>query len=150
MSLRYSASTGGFYETQVHSQIPDDAVFVPRAAHAALMEAQAAGGRIVPSPETGLPVIEAPSESAAALEARIVAAVKREAERRILAVSPVWRQLNDVRELSPEATERFQMIDAIRAASDAMEAEIAALSAQDLADYAVVENPRWPVSEEII
>lgn len=48
-----------------------------------------------------------------------VLAVKAEARRRIMAIAPEWRQLNAIRE---SETAIFAKIDAIRAASDAIEA----------------------------
>lgn len=45
--------------------------------------------------------------------------VKAEARRRILAIAPEWRQLNAIRE---NETAIFESIDAIRAASDTIEA----------------------------
>lgn len=51
-----------------------------------------------------------------------VAKIKAEAARRILEVAPIWQQLNDMREPTPEGEARFAAIDAIRAQSNADEA----------------------------
>ena len=51
------------------------------------------------------------------LEASI-AAVKAEAERQILEVAPLWKQLNDIREPTPEGDARLAAIDAIREQSN--------------------------------
>lgn len=53
-----------------------------------------------------------------------IAAVKADAARQILEVAPIWRQLNDIREPSPEGDARLAQIDAIRAQSNAQEALI--------------------------
>ena len=57
------------------------------------------------------------------LEASI-AAVKAEAARQILEVAPLWKQLNDIREPTPEGDARLAAIDAIRAQSNTDEALI--------------------------
>ncbi len=62
LGYRYSPSTGGFYVSGLHTTIPQDAVPLSAAAHAALMEAQAAGGRIVAG-AGGVPEIEMPPPS---------------------------------------------------------------------------------------
>ena len=47
----FSPSTRGFYDPQIHDVIPDDAVEISSSAHAALLEAQAAGAVIQPGPD---------------------------------------------------------------------------------------------------
>lgn len=85
----------------------------------------------------------------AAMKASKVAAVKREAERRILAVMPEWRQRNflalgvemittygadpkgwpeDMQALYAKAKEQWDQIKVLRARSDTKEAAVAALS----------------------
>ena len=55
---------------------------------------------------------------------RITAAIKTEAEARILAVAPLWRQINDGHEPdTPGAAERRRAIRAIRDWSNQIEAE---------------------------
>lgn len=55
--MKYSATTGGFYDLAIHGKngIPADAVDVPDADYAALLTAQAQGKRIQADP-TGYPV----------------------------------------------------------------------------------------------
>lgn len=53
-----------------------------------------------------------------------IRAVKKSAEEQILAIAPIWRQLNDIREPTPEGDARLAAIDAIRAQSNAAEAAI--------------------------
>jgi hypothetical protein len=77
----------------------------------------------------------------------MLAAIKREAERRIEAISPPWRQLNDLREPSDAGAARFAAIDAVRAASDAIEAVLAKAPAAALDGFPVADNPLWPREE---
>ncbi len=98
MTLHYSAASGGFYDTRVHASLPDDAVAISAERHAQLMAGQAAARPITAAPD-GSPVNAAPVVDTSARRARLVAAVKREAAARILAVAPIWRQLNDARDL---------------------------------------------------
>lgn len=61
----------------------------------------------------------------ARVEPRIVAAIKAEAARRIDAISPDWRQRNDLRQPSPAGDERWAAIDAVRGWSNMMEGLLA-------------------------
>lgn len=146
MAIKYSPGTGGFYDTDLNKNIPPDAVEIGEARRAEMLAAQAAGARIVPHPETGQPVAE--TESADALRARTLRSIKREAERRILSVSPLWRQINDQRDPGEGTEARFAAIDAIRAASDAIEALLAETADADLPVFPVVNSPLWPEFED--
>ena len=53
--LYYAATTGGFYDKSVHVNIPPDAVEITRDEHAALLDAQSIGKRIV-ADANGYPV----------------------------------------------------------------------------------------------
>lgn len=56
----YSKSTGGFYTIEIHGDsIPSDAVEISRATHAALLEGQSKGKRII-SDSDGVPVLQEP------------------------------------------------------------------------------------------
>jgi hypothetical protein len=57
--MRYSASTGGFYDPAIHKIIPDDAVDVSIAEHAALLAAQATG-KVISADAEGRPVASDP------------------------------------------------------------------------------------------
>ena len=46
MTLCYAPSTGGFYDTDLHDSVPDDALEVTNELRAQLMDAQAAGAQI--------------------------------------------------------------------------------------------------------
>jgi len=155
MKRYYSPSTRGFYLEEVHvpSQIPADAVPVTEAQRQKLIAGQAEGGEIEPEPETGKPrLVRAKIDQ----RAELLRAVKREAARRIEATSPPWRQLNDLRLLATPAhtseqakdhsaaSSRFAAIDAVRAASDAIEAEVTLTPAGKLSRFAVREHPLWP------
>lgn len=148
----YSPSTGGFYTTEIHAagDIPADAVKITAKRHGALLEAQAAGAVIVASPKG--PVARMPVTSRGDLVAAAVRRVKREARRRILAIASLERQSNDNAALAlgangdrefDAALERRRAIDAIRAASNAIERDL-----NDLADDALpafnAANAAWP------
>jgi len=56
----YSKSTGGFYASEIHGDnIPADAVEITEAEHAALLEGQSQGKRIV-ADENGRPILQDP------------------------------------------------------------------------------------------
>jgi len=142
MALFYSA-TAGFFDDAIHALLPADAVPITPARHRELLAAQGEGAAIEPG-EDGRPRLRRPSTSIAARRAALIRRVKREATRRIEAAAPIWRQLNDQRAPSPAGDARFAAIDAIRSASDAIEAQIATLSADALAALDVAAHPLWP------
>ena len=57
-------------------------------------------------------------------EAMAIEAIKSKAESDIIAIAPIWQQLNDIRQPSPEGDARFAAIDAVRTKSDADEAKV--------------------------
>lgn len=58
--MLYAKSTGGFYDTAIHgSNIPADAVEISAEEHAALIEGQSQGKRIV-ADENGKPILVTP------------------------------------------------------------------------------------------
>jgi hypothetical protein len=140
----YSGEAGGFYHSDLHGDaIPADAVAITAARHAELLAAQGAGRRIVA--RGGRPMIEPRSApSLSQLRDRAVTSVKREAGRRIAAIAPLWRQLNALRSDAGAQAPLFVAIDAIRAASGAIEAAIATMTAADIADFDIAADPRWP------
>jgi hypothetical protein len=142
MTIRYSASAAGFFDTALHRDIPDDAVTVTARRHAALLAGQADGYEIVPDAR-GRPQLRSltPTNRPDAL-AQQVKAIKREAARRIDQRMPVWRQLNALRENTDPG---FHTIDAIRAASTLIEAQLADLSSvADINSFPVATHPLWP------
>lgn len=153
-AIRYSALTGGFYHIGIHSRLPHDVVAVSVATHARLMRAQAAGGRIVP--RNGRPAIARASEDAIGLQhAAARAQIDNEARKRIIAIASLEQQSNDnaalaiaalAGELSEEASaalDRRTRINAVRAASNALEAQLATLSSDQLVDFDATGDLLW-------
>jgi hypothetical protein len=148
----YSPSTGGFYTPEIHGDVmPADVVQITARKHAALLEAQAQGAEIVDSDKG--PVAHLPKVTRADLVAVAVRRIKREARRRILAVASLERQSNDNARLAlydrtdPEfraASERRLRIDAIRAASNAIEGDAADLDLAALKGFHPAHSSRWP------
>ena len=68
-------------------------------------------------------------------------AVKAEAKRRIEAVLPLHKQMNAMRVGGPDADAAFQKIDAIRAASNLIEKDIA--DSEMPLDVPVTDHPAW-------
>ena len=86
------------FHSKLHAKaLPDDAVAITAARHIALRKSQTVGAKIVADPDTGAPVEIWPElPSLTELCAKVCEAIKEEAERRIIAVSPIFRQLNDL------------------------------------------------------
>ncbi|MFN3944603.1 MAG: hypothetical protein ACK4K7_06725 [Allosphingosinicella sp.] len=159
----FSPSTGGFYLAGVSAAVPEDAAPVSARRYEALMKAQSQG-RTIGAGRHGRPVILPRARSRLAeLRALAIDRVKREAGRRILAVAPIWRQANDNAAIAeaalqfalqdPEAPgstvdfvpalERRRAIDALRAASDALEATVAAMDRAALANFQPSLDEHW-------
>lgn len=67
----YSASTGGFYSSSVHAEIPKDAVEISKEEHASLLEGQYQG-KIIASGNDGRPALQdPPPPTAEQLQAQI-------------------------------------------------------------------------------
>lgn len=62
MTLYYSQSTGGFYDDQIHSRLPEDAVAISPEQHAALLAGQSSGQVIMPGKD-GKPVLTSKAPS---------------------------------------------------------------------------------------
>ena len=144
MTCFYSAMTGGFYRSAVHETRPDDCVEISDEEYHGLLNGQASGGTIAACPTTGKPEIVTPKTDPVATRARLLTLAKREASRRILLISPEWRQLNDLRAPSDAATARFAAIDAVRSASNAVELQIGETADEDLSDFDVTNDLLWP------
>lgn len=143
MALFYSANRHAFFDDGIHKDIPADAVSITRARHRALLEAQGSGAAIVAGAD-GAPRIDRPRATRSVRRDQLTRAVKREAARRIDAIAPIWRQLNDSRTPSEAGAARFAAIDAIRAASGAIEDEIATLTLAALKALDIAGHPAWP------
>lgn len=60
----YSKSTGGFYDSQIHNDIPNDAMEISESIYKTLMDGQSSGKTIAPN-KSGMPIlIDSPSPSA--------------------------------------------------------------------------------------
>jgi len=152
MTLHYSARHNAFFDSCVHMTLPDDARAISDEEHQRLLAAQTRGEIIAPGAD-GLPTSRAPVEPADQRRARLVAATKREAARRIEAIAPLWRQLNDSRALAiatgdvPAAIERrFAAIDAVRAASNRLEAALQTMTPRQLARVDITADSHWTES----
>lgn len=151
MALFFYVDEGrpAFFDDKIHGKtVPADAVEITAYRHAELLEGQAQG-KVISATSRGTPQLTTPRLNVVERRASLVIAVKREAQRRIESISPLWRQLNDLRaeELDAEARHRFDRIDEIRAASDAIEAAIAASSASELAEFSLATHALWPEAD---
>lgn len=147
MAIFYSPSLRGFYDPAVHDPLPADAVHrVTPAQHAKLLAAQTNGAVIVPG-DTGRPVLEWPARDGATARLFLQMQVKREAARRIRKISPIWQQLNDLRQPTPEAAARFAAIDAVRATSGLIEQDLAQTANKGLPEFPVRDHPLWLETE---
>lgn len=143
MALFYSPA--GFFDDAIHPAIPADAVQITAARHRALLAGQADGRRIVTGDDGRPRLARASAEPIEQRRARLHDRVRREAARRIDAVSPLWRQLNDLRAGDDaDARRRFAAIDVIRAASDAIGAQIDDATATALDAIDIAAHPAWP------
>jgi hypothetical protein len=158
VAVRYSPSTRGFYDSEVHEEIPSDGVALTRTQYEALLAAQAGGKTIVMS--GGTPVAAAPPAPTLA-QARAVAVARMRAEgaRRMLVVAPMWRQSNDngliamaAYQIASEdvttidiasALQRRGAIDVLRARGDQLEATIAAMTEAQLAAFDPTLDSHW-------
>lgn len=141
MGLHYSAAAGGFFDDTIHRALPTDAVPVSNDRHRELLAGQAAGLRIAAGAD-GKPLLRRPQRTPVAdLRADRIARAKSAAFSRIEAVAPTWRQLNALR---GEGIVDFAAIDAIRTASDALEAAIAQMSAAEMAQLDPFASTHWP------
>lgn len=142
MAIHFSASCNGFFDDAIHKTLPADAIAITAVRHRELLSAQEQGASI--ESREGRPAVRRLVVTIGARRARLQRQVKREAARRIETIAPLWRQLNDQRAPSPAGAARFAAIDAIRATSDAIEAEIDQLGADALAAFAIADHPLWP------
>lgn len=149
----YSPSTGAFYHTDMHGDaIPADAIAISEQTHASLMSAQARGAEIVMSPTEGV-IARMPGQDRETLLGLAIRRVQGHARKRILAVASLERQSNDLAAMilgaagEPEhdqALDRRRQIDAIRAASNAIESDLNDLDPGALAVFNPSHSPRWP------
>ncbi|MES2042593.1 MAG: hypothetical protein V4475_01890 [Pseudomonadota bacterium] len=167
MSHLYSASTNAFFHRGVHAadKIPADAVAISARRHRELLAGQGEG-RAISAGKDGKPQLEPKQKPTLAFLRRLaVADIKREAKRRILAIASLERQANDnaamaayaidlaagqpvgsplITNAAHAAVRRRDAIDAIRAASNQLEATIATWSAGALGHFTAAEAAHWP------
>lgn len=98
MSIFYSPSKRGFYNSEIHAVIPEDKIEISPERHAELMAEQASGKIIVPN-ESGFPIAQDP------IPQPITWDDIRSKRNRLLADSD-WTQLADV-SLSPAKKAEF-------------------------------------------
>ncbi|MBG6118760.1 hypothetical protein IWY39_002564 [Sphingobium sp. JAI105] len=147
MKLFFSPSTSGFYSTDLHDSMPADAVQITAARRRSLLEGQAQGREIIVGAD-GHPMLQRPSSSTLTHKRLLRSQeVKRAAALRIDAISPLWRQCNDLRAPSAAGDGRFAAIDAIRAASDAIEKQIERMTGAELEALDIGGHPAWKEAE---
>lgn len=152
----FSPSTRGFYRKEIHGEnMPADAVEITDKRHAKLLREQREGREIVHT-EKG-PAGKAHKPQRPQMLELCARRVKREARKRILAVASIERQSNDNAELAIAALSRGgtgahfpalarrERIDAIRAASNAIESELSSLTADELVTFNAARSPLWPI-----
>lgn len=143
-----------FFEDDLRARdtIPTDAVAITAKRHADLLAAQADGAVIEPCPKTGKPLVKRPHHDPASLRAGLIAAVKTEARNRILAIAPMWRQMNDAMavalgEVDDQVMGRIARVAAIRAASGRIEEQIESAASAALKQFPVASHPYWPETD---
>jgi len=85
-------------------------------------------------------VVEIPTET---VRQNMVAESKQEAEKRILAIAPIWKQINAIADPDPEITAK---VKAVRDASNVLEAEIKSMDRDALSILNIEGWDGWPVS----
>lgn len=166
MSHLFSASTKSFYHRGLHAAdiVPGDAVAITARRHQQLLAGQAEGRAIIADKDGHPQLSPKVKPSAAQLRRLATADIKREARRRILAIASLERQSNDnaaiatfavvaatvpsaigeVDQAYSAARDRRVAIDAIRAASNKLEATIATWSAGALDHFHAADAAHWP------
>lgn len=162
MSIHYSPARDAFLDARLHTDLPADAIAISAEDHAALLQARTAGMTI--TVKRGRPVAVQPTVTIEQRRAIAVQGAKVEAARRILATASLIQQANDsaaiamaalassasaggdpaANAIANAAIDRRHRIDAIRAASNALEATIATLSARGLDALDITADHHWP------
>lgn len=133
-----------FYDSEIHKdRVPDNAVEIAPARKQELLRAMQDGKRVERGPG-GVPRIVAARLTMPARRDAAAEDIRQEAARRIAAISPIWRQLNDQRQPSPEGDARFAAIDAVRAASSEIEAAMREMPAAELETFDAASADGWP------
>lgn len=141
MQLYFDPATNGLLDPAIHA-IPANATRIAPARLAEIVAAMEVGAELVADGQ-GRPRLKRPS--AEQQRAATIAGIRAEAQRRILRVSPLWRQMNDLRAPdAPAAVQRFAAIDAIRAASTLIERDAGETATDALGDFPIANHPLWP------
>lgn len=139
-----NGTSGGFFDSDIHGDaVPADAVPLTPARYQELLAAQADGKELYVG-KGGVPKFRTRAISAAQIRGEMTAVIRSEAAARINAVSPLWQQLNDTRNPTDAGAIRFARIDAVRDASNRIEAQIADLPAAELSAIDIPNHPLWP------
>lgn len=142
-TIHYSPSFGGFLHSDIHADLPGDAVEISHDLHQSLLVDQAKGATITTGGD-GLPVAAfPPPPSIDVLRAIKASLVKAEAQRRILHIAPIWRQLNDIAAPSKESAARRKQIESLRTRSDEIELTIAAADEPSLEALDIHADDLW-------
>lgn len=143
--ILYSATARAFFDSDIHTAIPDDATEVTPARHAELIDAQASEApvEIVPS-ETGTPIMSR-SRTLSESEQRelLRRALQREQNRRIGRIADRQQQILDARLGGAEADARLSAIDEVVAQADSIAAAIDAVPVGELSGFSVTEPTLW-------
>lgn len=152
----YSPSTGGFYTKQIHGRnMPVDVVEVSNRDYDSLLLAQRQGHEIAATP-TG-PIVKRHRHAPGVPFAHAKMRVQREARRRIIAIASLEQQSNDnavlalaaLKRVKGDSTvflaamERRQKIDAVREASNRIEAGLAGYTDEELGLFNAA-TAAWP------
>jgi Zn-dependent metalloprotease len=159
MALYFIAPTADtpahFLDDTVHRSIPAGAVKITSRVFQSMLAARSEGREILADPDGKPKAGPKPVESIADLRGRQIQVVKSEAARRIAIVAPIWKQINDTVLLASAAIDaekaaavaRRATIDAIRSASDALEAMISVMNNKQLAVLDVAADRFWPAAQ---
>jgi hypothetical protein len=152
----WSPSTGHFYHAEIHADtVPGDAQPITDRRHRELLEGQGQG-RKIRAGKSGKPELTpATRATRELLLKRAIFDIKAEARRRILATASLERQANDAASIAIEAycgagtdlegaLERRAKIDAIRTASNLVEATIADWASAALTAFDAGAATWWP------
>ncbi|WP_150126838.1 hypothetical protein [Sphingomonas panacis] len=153
----WSPSTGHFYHTEIHGEdVPADGVSITSHRHRTLLDGQRSGRQIAAGADGKPTLTPAIRVTTATLRQHAGMDIRVEARRRILAVASIERQSNDNalfglyanklidKQAFDEALARRLRIDAIRAASNTLEAKIATWAAAALGKLDVTDPAHWP------
>jgi hypothetical protein len=143
----FSGSTGGFYHSALHPDIPDDAVAVTDAEHEALLSAQEGGAEIIAGTD-GAPQARLPQVDLGTLKANLSASIDAAAEReRLKYITPGAGQAMTYQQKTGEAARYLAATDPVPADYPSLSAEIG-ITAGDIGGVAqviVAAHAQWQI-----